>query len=102
MKMSLLCVPLLKGLWAALGCPIEFDWGDAPDKFPKKAEKLFFFFLKHLLLSFGSRLSAGLQRPDLETAWCWLFCKLVLQLKQGPPEKWVLQPTVFIAAALCL
>lgn len=44
MKMLLLCVPWLKGLWAALGCPIEFDWGDALDKFPKKAQTLFFFF----------------------------------------------------------
>lgn len=52
MKMSLLCVPRLKGLWAALGCPIEFDWGDAPDKFPKKAEKLFVFFFFKAFIAF--------------------------------------------------
>lgn len=41
---------------------MEFDWSDAPDNFLEKLKTNSFVFLKHLLLSFGPMLSAGLQR----------------------------------------
>lgn len=45
----------------AQDCSIEFDWGDALDNFLKKLKTSLFVFLKHLLLSFGTILSADLQ-----------------------------------------
>jgi len=39
----------------------EFDCGDAPANFLKKLKTDLWVLLKHLLLSFGTTLSAGLQ-----------------------------------------
>lgn len=44
------------------GSLMEFEWNDAPDNFLKKLKTNSFVFLKHLFLSFGAMLSAGLQR----------------------------------------
>lgn len=92
----------------ALGCSGLSNWiwlGWCSRQFSKKPLKTnWFVFLRHLLLSFGTMLLAGLQTKTRfgNSLVLAFFCKLVLQLKQGPLENWVLQPTVFIVGAVCL
>lgn len=88
--------------WLAQDCLIEVDCGDGPI-FWKSSEPIYLFFLKHLLLSFGTTLSAGLQaKIRFGNSLVLAFLQAGVTVEAVASWNRGLQPEVFIAGALCL
>lgn len=78
--------------WVSQDSLMEFDWSDAPDNFLKKLKPIHLFFLSIYCFHLGwCSQQACRERPDLETAWCWLFFQAGVTIEAG--TSWKLGPT---------